>query len=38
MIKQWQLVTQANWRARTQEDKPNDEHSDLFAEVWNHTT
>jgi hypothetical protein len=31
-----QLVTQANWRARTQEGKPRDEHGDLFAEVQNH--
>jgi hypothetical protein len=33
-----QLVTQANWRSRTQHGKPKDEHDDLFAEVRNHHT
>jgi hypothetical protein len=31
-----QLVTQSNWKVRTQGGKPNDEHDNLFAEVWNH--
>jgi hypothetical protein len=33
-----QLVTQANWRARTQEGKPKDEHDNLFTEDQNHHT
>jgi hypothetical protein len=36
-IQQWQVVTQANQRARTKEGKPKDEHGDLFAKVQNHT-
>jgi hypothetical protein len=31
-----QLVTQANWGARTQEGKPKDEYDDLFTEVQTH--
>jgi hypothetical protein len=36
MIKQWQLVTQANQKVRIQEGKQKDKHGDLFAEVRNH--